>query len=278
MTPSGAAAPVCYFDVTDIVHYAMGNARVSGIQRVQLNLIGHLVRHLGGDAVRCTFEHPHRKEMFEFDPTTLFERDEFNAVLLLRRLGLSGTSRIFPSKASMRSYLRPYNSNKLKRAAVKTDILVSALLFPRRLAAMGLRRPSAAELAVVPVSLRPIDRLPVQARLVFLGATWSLPRTTAFGREHAAQGGIVVQLVYDLIPQVHPEYFSRSLAEDFNRWLSEVVRYTRQFICISQWTAADLRRFVGARDDIRIQAVAMAHEFDGYARFEAVTLEGGEAL
>ena len=187
-----------------IVHYAMGNARVSGIQRVQLNLIGHLVRRLGGNVVRCMFEHPHLKEMLEFNPTTLFESDEFDAGLLLRRLGLSGTSRIFPSKASMRKYLRQYSGNKLKRTAVKTDILVSALLFPGRLAAMGLRRPSAAELAVVPVSLQPIDRLPVQARLVFLGATWSLPRTTAFGREHAAQGGIVVQLIYDLDPTSSP--------------------------------------------------------------------------
>ena len=85
MTPPRRSRPWSAISMSpSIVHYAMGNARVSGIQRVQLNLIGHLVRRLGGDVVRCTFEHPHRKEMLEFDPTTLFESDEFDAAVLLR--------------------------------------------------------------------------------------------------------------------------------------------------------------------------------------------------
>src|SRR5262245_20689277 len=137
-----AAAPVCYFDVTDIVHYAAANARVSGIQRVQLNLIGHLVRRHGGAAVRCTFEHPRRKVMVEFDPTSLFETDEFDSEMLLRRVGLAGNSHLFPSKTTMRRYLRPYDKQKLRRMTAKANIMLSALLFPRRLATMGLRRPN----------------------------------------------------------------------------------------------------------------------------------------
>lgn len=273
-----AAVPVCYFDVTDVVRYATGNTRVSGIQRVQLNLIRHMVGRHGGQVVRCTFEHPQSRQMFEFDPTTLFESDEFDAELLLRRLGLSGTSRIFPSKTRIKSHLRQYSGNKLKRTAVKIDIHASALLFPRRLAAMGLRRPTPAELAVVPVALKPIERLAPDATFVYLGATWSLPRITRFGREHAVRGGTVVQMIYDLIPQVHPEYFSRNLAEDFNRWLGEITQYVRHFVCISSWTAQDLRRFVGRRDGIRIEAIAMAHEFDGFDRFTPVQLDSGDAL
>ncbi|HEU5294218.1 MAG TPA: glycosyltransferase family 1 protein [Burkholderiaceae bacterium] len=277
MPPPGAPA-VCYFDVTDIVHYASANARVSGIQRVQFNLLGHMVRRHGGQAVRCMFEHPHRKELFEFNPTPLFESDEFQAEIILRRLGLVGKSRIFPSKPSMRNYLRPYNKNKLRRTTVKADIMLSALLFPRRLAAMGLRRPNAAELAAVPLPLHPITRLPADACFVNLGATWSLPRITEFVRDHAARGGNLVQVIYDLIPHVHPEYFTRSLADDFNRWLAEIVGYTRRFICISRWTAADLRRFVGAREDVRIHAVSMAHEFDGFDRFSPIALSDGVAV
>src|SRR5262245_21565840 len=132
MTPSGASRP-CYVDITDIVHHALGNTRVSGIQRVQLNLIAHLVRRHGGHAVRCTFEHPSTQTMYELDPTALFEGDEFDAELLLRRLGVTDNSRFFPSKASIRRYLRPYSHHKLKRAALKTGILLSALLLPRRL-------------------------------------------------------------------------------------------------------------------------------------------------
>jgi glycosyltransferase involved in cell wall biosynthesis len=275
MTPP-ASPPVCYFDVTDVVRYATGNTRVSGIQRVQLNLIAHMVRRHGGHVVRCTFEHPNQKAMFEFDPTTLFENDEFDAELLLRRLGVGGNSRVFPSKTRIRSHLRQYSGNKLKRTAVKIDIYLSALFFPQRLAAMGLRKPNAAELAVVPVRLGPIEKLPPEASFIYLGATWSLPQITEFGRAHAANGGTVVQLIYDLIPQVHPEYFSRNLAEDFNRWLREITQYTRHFMCISRWTAADLRRFVGPREDVKIEAIAMAHEFQGFERFEPISIENSE--
>src|SRR5262249_28245896 len=116
MTPPPS---VCYFDVTDVVRYATGNTRVSGIQHVQLNLIAHMVRRHGGHLVRCTFEHPNHKAMFEFDPTTLFESDEFDAELLLRRLSVGSNSRVFPSKTSIRSHLRQYSGNKLKRTAVK---------------------------------------------------------------------------------------------------------------------------------------------------------------
>jgi glycosyltransferase involved in cell wall biosynthesis len=269
---------VCYFDVTDVVRYAMSNSRVSGIQRVQLNLVAHMVRQHGGDRVRCTFEHPRSKGMYEFDPSTLAEGDEFDGELLLRRLGLAGRSRIFPSKTRIRSYLKRYSGHNFQRTLAKIDIHVSALWLPKRLARMGLRPPTAAEISVRPVALRRIVELPVESTFVLLGAVWSLPSINSFARRHAQLGGALVQMVYDLIPHVHPEYFSRSLADDFNRWLAEIAGYTTRFVCISRWTAADLRRVVGAREDIRIEAVAMAHEFQGYERFAPVTLDSGEAM
>jgi len=272
-----AAAPVCYFDVTDIVHYAAANARVSGIQRVQLNLIGHLVRRHGGEAVRCTFDHPRRKVIVEFDPSSLFETDELDSEMLLRRVGLAGRSRVFPSKTMMRRYLRPYSKRKFRRMAVKAGILLSALLWPQRLAPMGLRRPTARELAVVPVTLHPVAQLPREARFVCLGAPWSHPRVIAFGREHAGRGGTVVQLIYDLIPLLRPEFVSRAMADNFGRWLDDIVHHVRHFVCISRWTQASMREFVGARDGVRIDAVAMAHEFDGFARFAPVAPERGAA-
>jgi len=276
MTPP--SPPACYFDVTDVVRYAMGYTRVSGIQRVQLNLIAHMVRHHGGQQIRCTFEHPHRQAMFEFDAGALVEDPEFDADMLLRRLGLSGQSKVLPSKPRVRNYLRRYSDNKLKRTAVKTDIYLSAYFYPRRLATFGLRRPNAAELAAPPIELHAIDRPPADAAFVCLGANWSYPRVMAFGRQHAQHGGIVVQLVYDLIPRSHPEYVSANLTKDFNGWLDEIVQYTRRFACISKWTAAEFSRFVGVRDGIEIRPVALAHEFQGFERFAPVTLPGGDAV
>jgi len=208
----------------------------------------------------------------------LVEDAEFDADMLLRRLGLSGRSTVLPSTPRMRNYLRQYSHNKLKRTVVKTDIYLSAFFFPQRLATFGLRRPSAAELAAEPIVLHPIDRPPAGAAFVCLGANWSYPRVMAFGREHAQRGGTVMQLVYDLIPRSHPEYVSANLTKDFNDWLNEIVQYTRRFACISNWTAAEFSRFVGPRDDIQIRPVALAHEFQGFERFAPVTLQGGDAV
>lgn len=266
-----------FFDVTDIVRYASGNTRVSGIQRVQLNIVAHLVRKHGGETMRCTFEHPRRKVMYEFDPTTLIEGDEFDAEMLLRRLGLARRWRLFPSGTRIRSHLRQYTDNKLLRTAVKCDIYVSALFFPQRLVRMGLRRPTQAELAIRPVDLRRVERLPPDSTYVYLGATWSMPRVTAFGQAHAARGGDLVQLIYDLIPHVHPEYVTRGLSEDFALWLNEIAQYTRRFVCISRWTAAELGRFFGNRNDLEIQPIALAHEFGGFDRFELLSIAAGDA-
>jgi glycosyltransferase involved in cell wall biosynthesis len=266
------AASPCYFDVTDIVRYARGNTRVSGIQRVQLNLIGDLVHKHGGQLIRCTFEHPDTREMFEFDPSPLFEDAEYDAEVLLRRLGLNRGGRLFPSQAAIRSYLRKYSDDKPRRTAVKTGIYLAALLWPARLARMGLRRPTAAELALRPLPMQRCERLPPDAHMVYLGTTWSQPEVTAFGHRQASE---VVQLIHDLIPQTHPQFVSRHLTNDFKQWLADTVRTTRRFMCVSRYVAGELRRYVEGRADIEIQPVALAHEFKGFARFDPVPLEPG---
>ena len=214
-----------------------------GIQRVQLNLIGHLVRRLGGnDAVRHVQSIPIAGRCSSSIRPRYSKATNSTPYCCCDVLGLSGTSRIFPSTGQHAQLPAPHTTatNSSARRSRPTSSSRHCC-FPRRLAAMGLRRPSAAELAVVPVSLRPHRSPADQARLVFLGATWSLPRTTAFGREHAAQGGIVVQLVYDLIPRASPRSTSRAAwLRDFNSWLSEVVRYTRRIhLHLTQWTAAE---------------------------------------
>ena len=44
-----------YFDITDLVAYAQHSSRVSGIQRVQWNIISCLSRRPDGDAIHVSF-------------------------------------------------------------------------------------------------------------------------------------------------------------------------------------------------------------------------------
>lgn len=253
-----------YFDITDIVRYAVANDRVSGIQRVQFNLIAYLGRKHGGQAVRCIFFHSDVLGMVEVDPTRLFDIDEYDSTALLQKLGLERRRWMLPSRSKMKSYLRPYNDNKLLRIAKKIDVLASSFFMPRRLEAMGLRRQEESY-SLLPMTQ--VERLPPGAHYVALSINASNEHLTRFAREHVRHGGDMVQLVHDLIPQVCPQYLTAGAVQTYMRWLEELVRLAPRVLCVSEWTANDLRRYIGP-DAGRwsIKAAPLAHEFDGFAR------------
>jgi hypothetical protein len=89
-----------YFDATDIAHWAGHSDRVTGIQRVELNIVRSLARDHGGEAIRGIFFDRDSRAFYEFDPARLAHAEEFSAESLLIDLGLQKTSRIFPSQSS----------------------------------------------------------------------------------------------------------------------------------------------------------------------------------
>ncbi|MBF4499641.1 hypothetical protein, partial [Vibrio vulnificus] len=48
---------------------------------------------------------------------------------------------------------------------------------------------------------------------VFLGSNWAYPEILDFGRRHSNGGGVVVQMIYDLIPYLAPDYCGAALVE-----------------------------------------------------------------
>lgn len=261
---------VAYFDVTDMVRYADANDRVSGIQRVQFNLIANLVHRYGGERIRCTLYHPVLKAMVEFDPTPLFPGDEFDTTRLLRQLGLDPDRWLLPSRRSVKRYLHRYSGNKRVRALKKLDVLASSIFMPWRLRGTGLdrRRP-----ACPAVPLARTAQLPRGSACVILSANILVAPVLELAREHARRGEDLFQLVYDLAAHVHPEYFTPNMIRDYEAWLHEMARLEPRVICISEWTARDLREFLGPRAERwDIQAIPLSHEFDGYARNTRVEL------
>jgi len=256
-----------YFDITDIVRFAGSHDRVAGIPRVHFNLISHLSRTHGGEVVRCLFHHSAALGMVEFDPTALFADDEFDASTLLQRLGLEASHRFLPRQRTIKNYLRRFDGNKALRAWKKLDVHLSARWRPQRLAAMGLARPVQA----TPIPLQPVRVLPAGSRQVILSIDNA--ETLQLAREHRARGGDVVQMVYDLIPQACPALFAPERIREFTDWLDEIVALRPRALCISAWTARDLRRYIG--DDAaqwQIEVVPLAHELDGFERNARVAM------
>jgi glycosyltransferase involved in cell wall biosynthesis len=261
-----ALVATVYFDVTDIVNFASRYSRVTGIQRVQLNIITLLAQKHGGATVRCTFFDAVDHTMLEFDPAQLSTNREFDAECFLTDLGRGSASTWLPSKGQVKSYLRRYSHRKWLRTLVKIDIYFSAVFIPSRLRARGLltnRRSQGQGL----VALKTIARLPDKSTYVCMGSVWLHREVLEFGQRHSASGQEVVQMVYDLIPIVHPEYYSAKEAQAYATWLDDAFNYVSRFICISKWTAADLQKYATAKGHRPlVQAIPLAHEFFGFDR------------
>ena len=258
-----------YFDVTDVVEYAKKNNTVTGIQRVQLNIISLLARKHGGDLVRCVFLDLQRDTVCEFDPSLREAGYEFNGERLLIDLGLLLPSRFFPSKYFVKSYLRRYSANKLQRMLHKFGVYLAAIFRRSYLRKMGFHAAAGGAKAIL---VTRIEQLPVAASYVNLGAPWWFPQMRDFAAAHRARGGTVVEFVYDLSPVIYPEYFAPRESLAFNEWLNRSLDHATRAVCISEWTAKDLRKYAQAQGKaVTTQVVPLAHEFVGFDRTTRVT-------
>jgi glycosyltransferase involved in cell wall biosynthesis len=262
-----------YFDATDIAHWAGHSDRVTGIQRVELNIVRSLARDHGGDVIRGVFFDRDSSAFYEFDPASLAHAEEFSAESLLIDLGLQKTSRIFPSKVQIKSYLRQAARGKLQRTLKKADIYFSALLAPARLHRKGLA-PSARNRQVLrPIAVKKITALPPDSCLACLGTVWLFPELRRFAAEHRARGGEVLQMVHDLIAVSNPQYFRTKVTTVFRHWLDEALQYATRFACVSSYTADDLRRYAAERNMApAIHVTRLAHEFVGFERNAEIPL------
>ena len=255
-----------YFDVTDIVHYASRYSRLTGIQRVQLCITNILSRKYGGDVIRCVYYDYLRKGMYEYDPNERLAGSELDPEVLLLELGLLSPSAIFPTKAQVKSYLRRYSSKPV-RALKKADVYLSAFLFPARLKALGLEVRGRESGAYDRITVSGLDVLPDDSCYVCMGSSWLHPKVGDFARSHYINGGKFVQLIHDLIPVSHPQYFTAKELNDFSTWLMASFEYTSAFIAVSRWTAKALGEYARQHGyDVNASAVALAHEFMGFDR------------
>ncbi len=261
---------IIFFDVTDIIHYATRYSRLTGIQRVQVCITNLLARKYAGDVIRCVFYDRVKKGMYEFDPNKRSEGSELDPEILLLELGLISPSSVFPSRTQVKSYLRRYG-NKLVRTFKKIEIYMMAVLMPHRLRKMGVEIKKPSDGIYSRVSVSSVQFLPKESIYVCLGSSWLHPEVGEFGRSHFVKGGKVVQMVHDLIPISHPQFYTAIEAQRFVSWLRSSFEYTSEFLAISCWTAKALEEFAKQNGrDVKARPVALAHEFMGFKRGSVV--------
>lgn len=252
------------FDITGILRYARANDRVSGIQRVELNLIRHTVRTVGAQRalglIREASGEGYRLVHLGF----LAGEQEFSASSLLLQTGSIRSGR-WPDIVLVKKHLHKYRHRKVHRGAKKAQIYLEALVARDRLTRKGLLRDPALD-SHEHMQLGDTQLLAGDT-YVRLGADWEDVQSHRVAQTHRDNGGRVVQMVHDLIPLVRPDLHEPAVRARFEHWLHHTTRYTTLFLCISEHTKADLQTYLKtAGVSIPISVVLLAHEFHGYAR------------
>ena len=256
-----------YFDVTDIIQYAKGNSRVSGIQRVQLRIVAELTRPGTRHDVGIVYFDEDKKQHLRFDPNQVFDPKDngFNPKHVLQSLGIT-TPGLTPEKYQIRRFLKPYDHNKLLRGLVKAKLHMLALLAPNRLLAMGFHEWRVLDATIPKATATPIQ-LHKEDKLAFLGAFWAFDEVIKLAQEHRDKGGRVAILVHDVIAHVAPQYCSEGQLQQFWPRFSQASKFANRFLAVSAHTARDFASSFDAHAPTsKVTVTRLAHEFSNLPR------------
>ncbi|WP_225766933.1 glycosyltransferase family 1 protein [Inquilinus sp. Marseille-Q2685] len=228
--------------MTPVLAHARGHTTVTGVQRVVLRVVGHLVATHGADAIRGIAWHPKLRQAVEIDLSFLGPDYSFEA----------------NHAEFVRDMAIPYDAGEADRAPLRRLAAKLGRLRWRLGAASGFgRRLSRPTLTPSDRIFLPVPTLRNDPYIAFLTA-----RKTA--------GNPVFQLIHDVIPVKLPELAKPGHEAEFRRFLDRVPDYVSVFLCVSDQTEADLREFLPAAGAaIPTRVTPLAHEFAGDAADDA---------
>lgn len=228
--------------MTPILAHARGHTTVTGVQRVVLRVVGHLVATHGADAIRGIAWHPKLRRVVEIDLSFLGPDYRFEA----------------HHAEFVRDMAIPYDAGETGRAPLRRLAAKLGRLRWRLGAASGFGR------CLSRPTLTPSDRIFVPV------PTLRNDPYIAFLTERKATGNAVFQLIHDVIPVKLPALAKPGHEAEFRRFLARVPDYVSGFLCVSDQTEADLREVLpAAGKSIPTRVTPLAHEFAGDAADDA---------
>jgi glycosyltransferase involved in cell wall biosynthesis len=228
--------------MTPILAHARGHTTVTGVQRVVLRVVGHLVATHGADAIRGIAWHPKLRCAVEIDLSFLGPDYRFEAC----------------HAEFVRDMAIPYDAGGADRTPLRRLAAKLGRLRWRLGAASGFGR------RLSRPTLTPSDRIFVPV------PTLRNDPYIDFLTERKAAGNAVFQLIHDVIPVKLPELAKPGHEAEFRRFLDRVPDYVSGFLCVSDQTEADLREVLpAAGKSIPTRVTPLAHEFAGDAADDA---------
>ncbi|MFE0758477.1 glycosyltransferase family 4 protein [Inquilinus sp. NPDC058860] len=224
--------------MTPILAHARGHTTVTGVQRVVLRVVGHMVATHGADAIRGIAWHPKLRQVVEIDLSFLDPDYRFEA----------------RHAEFVRDMAIPYDAGTVDRTPLRRLAAKLGRLRWRLGRASGFGR------RLSRPTLTPSDRIFVPV------PTLRNDPYIAFLTARKAAGNAVFQLIHDVIPVKLPELAKPGHEVEFRRFLDRVPDYVSGFLCVSDQTEADLREALpAAGTSIPTRVTPLAHEFAGDA-------------
>lgn len=240
-----------YFDITDVLEFARFNATLSGIQRVSLRIIGHLVDKYSSDRIRLIAFHPILRKVVEIDSSFLTGSYSFEQQSFCNHLALH-------DNFSFKSYLREKYPRRYKRRFHRFRLsILNRVTNGRTFARRGLNIGGSSK------HLKPIG-LAKDDTVIVLGATWNFDSYLEFLKKEKHETGVRIALfIHDLIPLVAPEHVVDHVPEQFDRWLRFASSFTDKYLVNSENTKKDLEWYLSkvGKQQKNISVVPLAHEF-----------------
>ncbi len=259
-----------YFDISDLVRFAKSSGTVSGIQRVQIRILRHLVENQNPEEVVCIFSTGRYRSIKACYGKDLLSEAGYEADVLLRKLNLENPHAAFTSR-ELKDYLSPFPKKSFRRMFYKLVIILIHFISPRRARCwMGLPTKTHHK-KVESVKTWSIKTVGRDDQIVLIGTNWNVSSIERVARKHHQQGGHVVQVIYDLIPLRYPQYCVENLARKFVQYLHRSRTFVSHYICISESTKRDVENFLDKHTShIKVSDCPLAHEFEGFGRESAV--------
>jgi glycosyltransferase involved in cell wall biosynthesis len=232
-----------WFDVDDLVQYFAHAARPTGIQRLSFEVFRALSRLPGAEirfCRRCIGHGGFREVDFLLLEASLLDamagariepRPPAAKVLEFSRLGKF--CRRLPSR-----YRLPLGVISRGLRQIARALLELAVALIRRPAAPGLLLEDEADLEPADVNFCSGDWL------INLGSAWNRPYEPADLASLRVRNVRFAVLVYDLIPELFPEWSVRETMTDFRAFLRRTVTAADVIFTISENTAADIAHFL----------------------------------
>lgn len=239
---------VYYFDLTDIVIYAINNITVSGIQRGAIKIVESIVKQDRGRPVFGLIKHPVTGAFMQADLS--FMRGNYDLADFVSRFELPCGRDLW-----LAGKLRKYHGRPLKRIFARCRLGVQWTLSPE----LRARFP---ETLAKPSCLSPL-KLTYGSVIATLGAGWMTDYRAihALARGHGCK---VAAVVHDLIPLLNPKntpFFVKDGHGRFRNWLDYICENANLLACNSSFTKRQLENYLKGRHQAGICIMPYPHEF-----------------